>query len=90
MQTRIEVIKEREAELTRLATQLSVPTNENILSALGHPGYGEEFAEATLRIWSTNAEINLHEAVYRNDGSGRRLDILGPELDEALTRWQEV
>lgn len=35
-----------------------------MLSALGHPGYGERFARQVLDILATRPGVSAHQAVY--------------------------
>ena len=62
----------RYAEVTRISEALDVAgqsTNARILSALGHPGYGEKYAEIVLREWQENPDRSLHAIVYMEEGT---------------------
>lgn len=36
-----------------------------ILSAMGHPGYSDEFAELVLRELDEHPELRVHNAIHR-------------------------
>jgi len=57
----------RTAEVARISAALDVAgqsTSARILSALGHPGYGEQYAQVVLREWQGNPDRSLHAIVY--------------------------
>ena len=62
----------RYAEVSRISAALDVAgqsTSTRILSALGHPGYGEKYAEIVLREWQENPDRSLHAIVYMEEGT---------------------
>jgi len=54
----------RRAEVLRIAKALKTASNQRILSALGHPGYGEQHATKVLDAWMSNEGQTLHALVY--------------------------
>lgn len=60
---------QRSAEVTRIAKALGIKQYESgkgfdrILSAMGHPGYGNEFARQAVSNWITTGQ-SMHSVLY--------------------------
>jgi len=63
----MDTVIKRTAEVARISAALDVAgqsTATRILAALGHPGYGEQYAAVVLRDWQGNPGQSLHAIVY--------------------------
>lgn len=55
-------------EVVRIRVKLDTNSDARVLSALGHPGYGEEYSSKVLDWWLNTDTQSLHQIVY---GLGR-------------------
>ena len=62
----------RTQKIVDLSKRLDTLSSTRVLSALGHPGYGEDHADEALRTWAEYPLLTLHAAVYQNYGFDRR------------------
>lgn len=54
----------RKAEVQRIKTVLNTQSAAKVLKALGHPGYGENYAARCLDAWEALEGNSLHSIVY--------------------------
>lgn len=54
----------RTSEVIRIMHKLDTTSADKVLSALGHPGYGDEYASKVLYEWQRNPGQSLHAVVY--------------------------
>ena len=55
-------VPEKRARLVvRTREALRDPRPTRILAALGHPGYGNDFAQLVLDRWVVNPDLTLHD-----------------------------
>lgn len=54
-------VTERQLEVGRIQAKLGALSPARILSAMGHPGYGDAFARDALVKWVHNPELSLHD-----------------------------
>ena len=62
--------RDRTRHIELLQVRLGTTKSATILSALGHPGYGEAMATKALKLWVTS-DLDLHEVIYDRYWGGR-------------------
>jgi len=59
---------QRATEVARIAKALKTRSHARVLSALGHPGYSEEFARQAISSWVRQPGLSMHGVLYKRPG----------------------